>query len=310
MLLFISGIFTVLYLLKSRSIFSSVIFEDARVLAASGNGIIMYGMQLSIIAIPLLYDTYDRANRLNITLVKKSTLIILTSVASITLLTTGYRNGIMSMFIFLIIMYIDKNNINIKKSILLGLLCFMIVSILGLLRSSLSGYHYNFIDYIVKSLYPGVININYVINTFPNKINYQYGSTYLINFVMLLPGPHQDFTLWLKDAIGIKFSGGGVTPTIIGEFYMNFGTKSIYIGMFLLGILGNILGCYFKRHKGSFLAVLYAWQFAHSASGGIANVIINVIIYAIVYKVIMMLPIKELNDCTEKPLKLQIAKQV
>ena len=37
------------------------------------------------------------------------------------------------------------------------------------------------------------------------------------------PGPDLDFTLWLKDKVNIQFSGGGLTPTIIGEAYINFG---------------------------------------------------------------------------------------
>lgn len=46
-----------------------------------------------------------------------------------------------------------------------------------------------------------------------------------------------------------------MTPTIIGEFYINFGEAFIFIGLFILGVFSVYLNRYFKRHKESFLAV-------------------------------------------------------
>lgn len=139
-------------------------------------------------------------------------------------------------------------------------------------NTTMSGGVSSTLTSLFTSLYVGDININYMYNTFPGKVDFQYGYTYLINFLMLLPGPDLDFTLWLKEQVGITFSGGGLTPTIIGEFYINFGEISIFIGLFLLGAFSVYLNRYFKRHKESFLAVFYVWQFAHCVSGGIAKV--------------------------------------
>lgn len=66
---------------------------------------------------------------------------------------------------------------------------------------------------------------------------------------MLLPGPDPDFTMWLKEQTGIMFSGGGLTPTILGEFYLNFGFSAIFIGMFILGVYSVFLNRYFVKHK-------------------------------------------------------------
>ena len=120
---------------------------------------------------------------------------------------------------------------------------------------------------------------------------FQSGYTYLLNLKMLLPGPDPDFTLWLKDTLGLRFSGGGVTPTILGEFYMNFDVTGIYLGMFLYGFLGVYVWRYFKRHSETFLGAFYVLQFAHSASGGISNVSVTVLLYTIVYWFVMMFPI-------------------
>ena len=63
--------------------------------------------------------------------------------------------------------------------------------------------------------------------------------------------------------------------------------------MFLLGMLGNKITQYFKKHRKTFLGSFYLWQFAHCVSGGIANVMILVLLYTIVYWVLMMFPIKK-----------------
>ena len=144
------------------------------------------------------------------------------------------------------------------------------------------------LQFFLSGLYVNDINLNYVFSTFPKKVEFQHGYTYLINILMLKPGPDLDFTLWLKEQIGITFNGGGVTPTILGEFYMNFGNLSMYIGMFFLGILGEKLDNYFNCNNKNFISSFYVWQFAHCASGGIANVMIIVILFTIVYKSITL----------------------
>ena len=112
---------------------------------------------------------------------------------------------------------------------------------------------------------------------------------------MLKPGPDLDFTMWLKETLGMSFSGGGVTPTVIGEFYLNFGYIGIYGGMFLLAKVGHWVNLYLVRHSFSFLGVYYLWQFAHCASGGIANITVPVTLYTIIYWGIMLFPSKVSN---------------
>lgn len=142
------------------------------------------------------------------------------------------------------------------RIIFYGLLCIIGVAALGAIRTTMSGGVSSTLTSLFTSLYVGDININYMYNTFPGKVDFQYGYTYLINFLMLLPGPDLDFTLWLKEQVGITFSGGGLTPTIIGEFYINFGEISIFIGLFLLGAFSVYLNRYFKRHTGKLGVVI------------------------------------------------------
>ena len=67
------------------------------------------------------------------------------------------------------------------------------------------------------------------------------GSTFFMSFNLLLPGAGQDFTMWLKEAMGQTFAGGGVAPSIVGEFYINFGMVGVFCGMFIMGGVANFL---------------------------------------------------------------------
>ena len=260
--------------------------------AISGSGAILYISQLTILIVPMMYDLYFYGKKNKIRTISKEELISLAVLACGTLLFSGFRAPVMSMAICLIVLIIQKNNIKNTHIIYMGALLVILVEILGMTRNMMSGVvNKGFIATMQTSLIVNAINLKYVFNTFPSRVPFQRGYTYLINLLMLMPGPDQDFTLWLKDQIGISFAGGGVTPTIMGEFYINFGIVGMYIGMFILGATGVYIYRYFKKHSNTFLGVFYVWQFAHCASGGIANVMITVILYTIVYWGIMMCPI-------------------
>ena len=269
--------------------------EGNRTAALSGNGIIIYTMELPIVIIPMVYDLYFESKKLGKPQVSCRTLVVMAIVSSFVLLFTGYRAPIMTMYICLIIMYAKKNNISGSKVVRYGIICMLAVFILGAGRTLISGGGFAGAASFMTNFYVNNINLKYVFNTFPEKVPFQHGYTYLINLLMMLPGPDPDFTLWLKEQIGISFSGGGVTPTIMGEIYINFGFGAIFFGMFAFGMFGVIVNKYAHRNNYSFMAAYYIWQYAHCASGGIANVMVPVILYTVVYKVILMLPAGKLD---------------
>jgi oligosaccharide repeat unit polymerase len=292
-LFIVSMLATTYYLYKNRALLLGGNIQSGRVAASSGNGMILYISQLSILVVPMMLEAYYIGKRKKIVTIRKAEIILAAIIASVTLVASGYRAPVMTMFICLAVLIITNDNINNTKIIAMGVAFVIAVEILGMARQTLSGGSSTkgIFASLGTSLIVNNINLHYVFNTFPEKVAYQHGFTYLINFIMLRPGPDLDFTLWLKQQIGINFAGGGVTPTIIGEFYMNFGMLGAYIGMFALGILGNEIYKYFIRHSKSFLSVFYICQFAHSVSGGIANVIITVIFYTILYWILMMFPL-------------------
>jgi oligosaccharide repeat unit polymerase len=288
----ISFLASIYFLIKNRSLILGGNLVASRLDAISGSGAILYISQLTILIVPMMYDLYFYGKKNKIRTISKEELISLAVLACGTLLFSGFRAPVMSMAICLIVLIIQKNNIKNTHIIYMGALLVILVEILGMTRNMMSGVvNKGFIATMQTSLIVNAINLKYVFNTFPSRVPFQRGYTYLINLLMLMPGPDQDFTLWLKDQIGISFAGGGVTPTIMGEFYINFGIVGMYIGMFILGATGVYIYRYFKKHSNTFLGVFYVWQFAHCASGGIANVMITVILYTIVYWGIMMCPI-------------------
>ncbi|MBE7532512.1 MAG: oligosaccharide repeat unit polymerase [Chloroflexi bacterium] len=80
--------------------------------------------------------------------------------------------------------------------------------------------------------------LDLVVRFFPEDHAYLYGSSYLISAQVLLPGTQQHFGYWLVEKMGLILSSPGpVDPTIVGEFYANFGWVGIVLGMSLLGFV-------------------------------------------------------------------------
>lgn len=291
----ISLLATVYYLYKNGALLMSDV-NGNRVEAQSGSGILLYASQLSVLIVPMMYDLFFYGKRNGVKIVSGKEVVFLAIISVVILMASGYRAPVFSMLICLAVLYMQKNNIKSGAIIAIGLFLIISVELLGNIRYVISGTvsTISLMNTLSTSLIGNCINLNYVFRAFPQNISFQYGYTYLINLLMLLPGPDQDFTLWLKEQLNLSFSGGGVTPTILGEFYINFGNIGIYIGMFFVGIAGVYINRYFQRHSKTFLGVFYVWQFAHCASGGVANVMIVVIIYTIVYWGLMMFP-EEMN---------------
>lgn len=289
----ISALAACYFFYKNRSLLAGDL-NGNRIEAQSGMGAILYISQLPILIVPMIYDLYDWGRKHGRSLITGVEMLFYIGLSSVLLLLSGFRAPVLTMYICLAILYIHKNRISSKKILLVGVVFIVIIETMGMMRSSMSGEETNetFLLSLGKSLIVNDLNLSYIFRVFPENTPFQYGYTYLLNLIMLKPGPDLDFTMWLKETLNIEFSGGGVTPTIVGEFYINFGTVGIYVGMFLLGMLGNYINRYFLYHSTTFLGAFYVWQFAHCASGGLANVMILVILYTILYWIIIRFPME------------------
>ena len=286
---------SIYFLFSNRAYLFGSNVNSYRMKAYSGNGKITFISQIQIMLVPMMYDLYIR-NKDKIKIKYKA--VVMFIISSILLLFFGFRTPLMTMYIWVALLYMkDKNTKMIEIMKIIGVLI-IIVSILGYIRNVKSnGVQLNtsFLDNLKTTFVVNLYNLDYIFNKFPLKVPFQKGYTYLINFIMLRPGPDLDFTLWLKEKLGLSFSGGGVTPTVMGEFYINYGKVGIYTGMFLLGKIGNKLKTFCRKRENFYIGIFYSWEFAHCVSGGIANVILKVILYTIIYKIILFFSFKEVN---------------
>ena len=138
-----------------------------------------------------------------------------------------------------------------------------------------------------------VSNETIIFRFFPDHHPFVLGLTYVMNFITLLPGHQPDVTLWLKETMGFEFAGGGVTPTIAGEAYINFG----YVGLAIVAIATGAaiaLTERIPRHHatGVVLMALLAAGIAHSIPGGIGNVTINTAWLMVLAAVIHVLSVR------------------
>lgn len=253
--------------------------NDGRISAASGNGMILYLFKMHIMIVPLMYEEYKKGK------FNRPTFGLFFIFACVQLLFTGFRSPVVTTIIIMIIMNIYQGRLNFRKTIPVISLLLIFAIAFGAWRNQSNLYS---IYKIVRAqLFVGAQNLNYVTNTFPMTMPFQHGYTYLINLIMLKPGPDLDFTLWLKEVLGISFSGGGVTPTILGEFYMNFGNMGIFIGMFIYGFFIAKIDKWITQGNITFWKAYVLFMIASSCSGGIANIYISPLVYGLYYSVVL-----------------------
>lgn len=199
-ILYIAYIFAVIYLLKNLSFILQDI-ENNRVSAMSGNGVIIYFSYAMIPATWILYYCHLNYNK-----VKYMWIYFIIDI--ILLLLFGYRSRIIEIILMCIIIRDDYSRIKIKTLLRIGVCLIIIVSLLQAVRGILSSAEMNIFNSIKNTMCVASINLIYIFNAFPTKVNYQYGYTYFINFQQLLPSSSLDMTMWLKKTLNMNFDGG------------------------------------------------------------------------------------------------------
>lgn len=166
---------------------------------------------------------------------------LLAFLGTIVLLGGGFRAPAMKLLVgaFIVFAYVTRSRIPLTWLAMLGSGALLLVGLLGFFRSQAALT--TDLSLIVRlGVWRFFVNNLYVLelifNHFPTFDRFMLGRSYLIDAITLLPGPQDHFGFWLKERMGMVFDGGGVTQTIVGEFYLNFGWPGIVIGMFGLGL--------------------------------------------------------------------------
>lgn len=272
LLLYISMFFNILYIFLNKSSFLGGNLESGRITALAGNGIILVLTSLYLPGIGGLYNYVCKYNK------QKKMFYFFVLINILFYIIRGSRTSIIRMFILIFMIRNYHKPVPPRKLLTVGAAALFAITGLQILRTSMSNEQASFLKTFYEQMQVGSINLNYIYNIFPSEYNYQLGYTFLINLIMLLPGEGIDFTLWLKEKIGISFAGGGVTPTIIGEGYINFGYIGVILIMLIVGIIGKKLNdSYFDKNSNiiwtSYLIIIFVGVF----KGGIANEIVSLL---------------------------------
>lgn len=135
------------------------------------------------------------------------------------------------------------------------------------------------------------------------------------NFIYIFPSIFESISIWIPSQIwnkpepiisnmnmlvfGIE---GGISPTVIGELYLHGGVVAVVIGMFIFGVVGNILWrevlrCRIKQKTSvglSLCCVLYVLS-SEVIQGYLNLLVLSSLIYVFVVVVCSISPVKIFN---------------
>lgn len=256
-------------------------FNDDRISNQAGMGPFLYLNGMLVLVLPMLFELVQKRA------MSKSAFASLFIIALGTFILRGSRGLCAISIMMIIIQYALKKEI--KASSLFGII---ILGVLGLafvsqLRGSLGGGA-DFGSYLVNFFAVSFENLARVVQAIPETLQYQYGGTFFMNLAILMPGPNIDFTLWLKESLHLQYSGGGMTPTLIGDLYLNFCYFGVYLGMFIMGIiLAKLNGLMHKTDNNRVYYIYLSLTLCLCITGGLSGSSLTLLMNSIAYIVIV-----------------------
>jgi len=263
------------YFMINRQALSSDL-NAGRATALSGNGLLILFIKSLSITTAMLLELCLKGK------ISKVTYVLLLGVAVVSSFIVGFKAIPITIAIVSALIYANNKKLSLKTVLIILIFIFVSYLLLQAIRDSVSATKTN--DSLIKRLkmmYVDSINFDRVVYWFPKNTGFQYGSTLLINFKMLLPGPDMDFTTWLKTTLQMTYDGGGFTPTIFGDFYINFSYPGIFVGMLLYGVVCGFINKRYEKTKINWLVAYVSWEFVHSITGGLSNVLMDMVVFTI-----------------------------
>lgn len=283
LILYTSILFKGVYIFRNRGYLLAGQLAEGRITAMSGNGLILRIAGMWLVSVLILFELRLKKIRIS------PWAYVGAVIAVIMELFMGGRTQFIMLALIMLLMVNKRKYVSMTKVMSFGLIAITFIIIYKIYRDA-SQYSSSFInvffEFVLRESYTGCININYMLDAFPYKHAFFEGYGYLINFIMLRPGPDLDFTLTLKEIIGINFSGGGIAPTILGELYVNFGYVGCYFGMLIFGGVLRLLDLYSRRSDSLFLPAFLIVNACLAIRGGISNQEITLLVNILPYMLI------------------------
>ena len=212
--------------------------DDFRVEAIKGKGfIVLLGYALILNGLIFNYFYNKKNGRLRSS-------YILFFISTIIILGAGFRGNAFKILLVLIVLVIFSKyeKIKIVKTSFLISGLFALVAITGFFRSS--GDVNVTLDMILRvtlwRFYVNVYNLQHLVNYVVTE-GFLFGKTYLMDFMTILPGHQKSSSTYMKEIMGMEFSGGGITPTIFGESLINFGFVMGVVFIFMIFLILTLI---------------------------------------------------------------------
>ena len=122
-------------------------------------------------------------------------------------------------------------------------------------------------------------NLQRVLDNVPSRVEFMHGESFLIDLRTYLPGHQENLGTYLKQQFGIEFAGGGITPTLFGAFYLDWGYAGIVVGSALVAFLLSLLSRYLTMGRNSgfrlVVQVALALSLMGLVSSGVSSVLVS-----------------------------------
>lgn len=264
--------------------------ELARVSALniSGNGYFLYLMTMAMYGVALM--------ALYVYLYQKKTslLFCITLIVGLAMTGTGSRRYFLWLCLYVLMArHFLYSFIPLKKMFTFSFIGLLFINLFEMFRNPES---MTTVDLKTTFIYRFVIyisNLEKVFSIFIKRDDLEYGGTFFMDLLTALPGKQTDYQSWLKEVTQLEFEGFGIPPTIMGDFYVNFGYAGIAVGCFLFGyIIRKLYNKLILEKKTLFDVFLYivCLEIASKViTSGISAQLVSVVwlgIFVILYKCI------------------------
>lgn len=264
------------FIIKSGKIFwLSESFDDERIIARQGIGWISV-LGISSAYVSCIYSSiYFFKNKSTIKLVF-STIILAICAISYGNRAPGFEIMLIGGIFFWILKFKKMKTLHA----LLGFISLLtMIMALGIIRQGIELDFDSLYKQILWRPFANIQNLEWMVSFFPDKHDYLYGLSSIIDISVILPGYQPNFGTYMKELMGKEFTGGSITVSFIGQIYADFGPV---VAIFFLFITGYLLQKAFinisnKKDKLSLL-ILISITAKSMASSGIVSPLIYIFI--------------------------------
>lgn len=260
--------------------------ENSRVEALSGSGVPFY---LSMLMMVSTWMSIKEGSGIG-----WPGRLTMLSIGSLLLFSTGWRNTVFAFVIVALLIWYYTHRVRSIYVLAAGVVAVLGVVGIGLYRVFSSGITtyatyrrlasgdlFGAVTTYLETYADGFArNLSVVFQVTPSVLPFQNGETIVWNFLALLPGQAREpFDFVLKRAAGQGFEGGGLPPTLVGEWYINFGWLGVGLGMGATGIavaLAHRASRNSATYVGFVISVLLIYYAFVAVRGGIGNVALTV----------------------------------